>query len=109
MWSNLMYFLPIATILASYSVDEDTHLEGKLETDFPRFVQKHVHVDQLRIVMDSKISAEMNLDFPARTSIWTIFDSVMHRYHLMPEIKADPDGAVVVTLRKGSAWSKEEN
>lgn len=106
MWSNLMYFLPVAAILSSYTIECDVHLEGDLGEELEKLFGTYISSERLRITTSPSLKARVNMTYPAKTNLWTIFDSIMQRFHLAPEVSAGEDRCVVVVLREGSAWTR---
>lgn len=104
MWANMIYFMPIATMLSVHKVDEDVQLDGDLGTEVRKLVSKYITEDKLIFLVDPKLNATIHLSYPKDSNLWTIFDSILQRYHLLPTITTNEKGAVVVVLKEGGAW-----
>lgn len=104
MWANLMYLIPVAAILSQYKLDEEFKMEGDLLNELDRLLEK-VHCTTKLKIEKTRLKCRINATYPKGTSVWTILDGIMQRYHLNVIITSQKDDSVVISLKEGSAWS----
>lgn len=105
MWANLMYLLPVATVLSQYELPEEFKMEGDLLTELDRLL-RFVGCSEKFKIEKSRLKCRVDATYPKGTSVWTIFDGIMRRYHLNVFITSQKDDRVTISLKEGAAWSK---
>lgn len=105
LWANLMYLLPVATLLSQYELPEEFKMEGDLLTELDRLL-RFVGCSEKFKIEKSRLKCRVDATYPKGTSVWTIFDGIMCRYHLNVFITSQKDDRVTISLKEGAAWSK---
>lgn len=107
MWSNMLYFLPLAAILSTHEIEEEETLQGPLQDELIKLFEKTIHHNKLRIVKNEKLNATINTTYPSHSNLWTIMDGVIQRYHLVLDIQTDKTGeCVTIQMMEGPSWKK---
>lgn len=101
MWSRMVYLMPIAAIMSTVNVSEEIKMEGDLQSELERLLGEHMKA--LRLVRNEELNLTINSSYPKESNLWTIFDGILERYHLLVDIAAN-DGMVIIKLVEGSAW-----
>lgn len=105
MWSNLMYMLPITSILYNCVVNEEIKMEGNVGDELEKIFNKYLVNSRLKLAK-SKIHANIYSTYPAGTNLWTILDTIMVRFHLSAYIdERDPD-MMILKLEESVAWKR---
>lgn len=103
MWANLMYLIPVASVLSQYKLSEEFKMEGDLLKELDRLLKSVNCTTKLRIEK-TKLRCRIDTTYPKGTSVWTIFDGIMQRYHLNVIITSQKDDSIVISLKEGPAW-----
>lgn len=103
MWANLMYLIPVASVLSQYKLSEEFKMEGDLLEELDRLL-KTVHCTTKLKLEKTKIKCQISATYPKGTSVWTIFDGIMQRYHLNVIITSQNNDSVAISLKEGPAW-----
>lgn len=103
MWSNMMYMLPVASILSMYEIKEEIKMEGDLLTELDHLLLMSKCVSNFKIEK-SDLKCKVSLTYPAGSNLWTIIDSIINRYRLIASVSIQDPDIVVLRLSEGSAW-----
>lgn len=103
MWANLMYMIPVASVLSQYQLTEEFKMEGDLLEELDRLL-KVVHCNTKLRIEKTNLKCRIDATYPEGTSVWTVFDTIMQRYHLNVIITSLKDDSVAISLKEGSAW-----
>lgn len=106
MWGYLQYVFPVASILSQFIVKDDIHLNGELYEELSRLICDYVPPTSFVLIPNPKLSVNVNAKFPAGTSLWSVLDILLQRFHLQSEIGTTREGAVTLFLREGLAWKR---
>lgn len=101
MWSRLVYLMPIASIMATVNIPEEIKMEGDLQSELDQLFDKHMKA--LRFVRNKGLDLTVNCTYPAGSNLWTIFDGILERYHLLVDI-IPKNGIIVIKFKEGSSW-----
>lgn len=102
MWANLLYMLPVASILSECIVEEEIKMEGELSEELDRLFKAYIPHSKLRFVK-KPLHAHISATYPAGTSLWTIFDTIIARFHLVSLVEVHED-YVKLAVTEGNAW-----
>lgn len=106
MWSDLMYFLPIAAMFSRCEINDSITLDGDLGEELTKLIRTYFNTDRLEFKVSPSLHARVNASYPAGTNLWTIFHGLMERFHLTVELTGSDDGIVKVLLKEGVAWMR---
>lgn len=101
MWSRMIYLMPVASIMAMVNIPEEIKMEGDLQSELELLFDKYMKA--LRLVRNKELDLRVNCSYPAGSNLWTIFDGILERYHLLVDISSK-NGEIVIKFREGSAW-----
>lgn len=104
MWSSVVYLFPIATILSKVTVEDEIVMDGDLYQEFNSLICKYVPPDQFVLLPNPELKLTANLRFPKGTTLWSILDSILVRYHLTAELGTTREEALTAKLKEGAAW-----
>lgn len=102
MWSRMIYFLPIAAMMSTIKIKEEIKMEGDLQDCLEELFRKNL--DSLKLFRNDDLNLRANFIYPAGSNLWTIFDEILIRYHLMADITSN-DKTILIKLKEGSAWT----
>lgn len=105
MWSNLLYMLPISTILYNCVINEEIKMEGDLGDELTRLFKKYLVNSRLKLAKP-KVHANIYATYPAGTNLWTIMDGIMARFHLACTIDEKNNGDMILKLEEAISWRR---
>lgn len=105
MWSNLMYMLPVTSILYNCVIDEEIKMEGNVADELERIFSKYLVNSRLKLAK-TNIHANIYFTYPAGTNLWTILDTIMARFHLSAYIDERDSDMMILRLEEGVAWKR---
>lgn len=101
MWARMICLLPIAAMMSTVNISEEIKMEGDLQYELERLLSKNMQA--IKIIYNKKLNLKINTSYPAGSNLWTIFDGILERYHLLIDI-LPKDGTIAFKLKEGSAW-----
>lgn len=101
MLSKTWFALPLAVKLSEIYLDEDTLLYGDLQDEYAKLIRPYI-----RFTKNKKLKATISKTFLCGTSLWSVTYDILERFHLLPVVLVDSDGALVVKFEKSQAWSR---
>lgn len=105
MWSNLMYMLPVTSILYNCTINEEVKMEGNVGDELQRIFNKYLVNSKLKLAK-TNIHANIYSTYPAGTNLWTILDTIMVRFHLSAYIDERNKDEMILKLEEGIAWRR---
>lgn len=105
MWSNLLYMIPVASILYDCTVNEEIKMEGDLGDEIERLFKTYLKDSKLKFV-NKGIHATIYATYPAGTNLWTIIDGIIVRFKLTAYIDERGNGDILFHFEEGSAWKR---
>lgn len=87
MWSDMVYMIPIASVLSIAKLEEDTELKGDLQEELIRLIDEHFPSGTIEMVKNEEIISAIDMVYPKGTNIWTILDTIMATFDLTFEFK----------------------
>lgn len=105
MWSNLIYMLPVSSILCECAIDEEIKMEGNVGDELIRVFKKYMTNPRLKLEK-IKIHATIHATYPKGTTLWTIVNGIMTRFHLMAVVNKDAYGNVSLRFEEGISWRR---
>lgn len=103
MWSNLLYILPVASILYDCTITEEIKMEGDLSEELDKLFKKYLPNSKLKL-HKSHIHATIHSTYPAGTNLWSILDGIMTRFHLMAYVDERNSNCIILKLEESVAW-----
>lgn len=103
MWFNLLYMLPVSTILYNCVINEEIKMEGNLGDELTKLFKTYLVNSRLKLAK-LKIHANIYATYPAGTNLWTIMDGIITKFHLACVIDEKSNGDVILKLEEGAAW-----
>lgn len=104
MWAKFMYLIPVASILSRYEVPNEIKMEGDLLTELDRLLHFANCPSNLKL-KKTKLKCHIDATYPKGTNVWTIFDTLLQRYHLVAFVEFHGDDSISLNLKEGIAWS----
>lgn len=105
MWSNLVYMLPAASIMSKYAVDDEVAMHGDLMEELEKLFVRYLKNTNLEL-KKTNLRMTINAVYPKGTTIWTILDGIIVRFHLMVYLKEEKDGRIILSLEESAAWKR---
>lgn len=105
MWSNLLYMLPVTSILYNCTVNEEVKMEGNVSDELQKVFKKYLVNSKLKLAKTT-IHANIYANYPTGTNLWTIVDGIMARFHLMAYIDERNPDEILLRLEEGPAWKR---
>lgn len=103
MWSNLLYMLPVASILYNCTIDEEIKMEGDLGEELTKLFKKYLSNSKLKF-FKKNLHATIYATYPTGTNLWSILDGIMTRFHLTAYINEKDSNNIILTLEESLAW-----
>lgn len=104
MWAKFMYLIPVAAILSQYETPNEIKMEGDLVTELDRLLRFANCPSNLKLTK-TKLKCRIDATYPKGTNVWTIFDTILQRYHLVAFVESDGEDSIRLSLKEGAAWS----
>lgn len=105
MWSNLLYMLPVTSILYNCTINEEIKMEGDLGDEIERIFKKYLINSKLKFV-NKGLHATIYATYPAGTNLWSIIDGIMVRFQLIAYIDERDDNNILFQLKEGASWKR---
>lgn len=105
MWSNLLYMIPVSSILYDCVADEEVKMEGHLGDELEKLFKKYLGKSKLKFV-NKGLHANIYATYPAGTNLWSIVDGIIARFHLIAYIDERGGGDILFHLEEGAAWKR---
>lgn len=105
MWSNLLYMLPVSSILYNCTIPEEIKMEGNVGDELEKLFKKYLVNSKLKYV-NKTIHANIYATYPAGTNLLTILDGIMARFHLMIYINEKDKDDILFELQESIAWKR---
>lgn len=105
MWSNLLYMLPVISVLYNCTVNEEIKMEGNVGDELERIFSKYLINSKLKLAK-TNIHATIHATYPSGTNLWTIVDTIMARFHLSAYIDEHDPNDIVLRLEESIAWRR---
>lgn len=105
MWSNLLYMLPVTSILYNCTINEEIKMEGDLGDELERVFNKYLVNSKLRFV-NKGLHATIYATYPSGTNLWSIVDGIMARFQLIACIDERDKGDILFQLKEGASWKR---
>lgn len=105
MWSNLLYMIPVSSVLYNCVVDEEIKMEGNLGDELERVFKTYLKNSRLKFV-NKGLHANIYGTYPAGTNLWSILDGIIVRFHLIAYIDERGDGDILFHLEESAAWKR---
>lgn len=106
MWGYLKHMFPVASILSQVTIQTDVELEGDLYQELSGLICKYVSPTTFVLLPNPTLKATVNMKFPVGTSLWSVLDIILQRFHLQSEIGTTREGAVTLQLKEGMTWKR---
>lgn len=103
MWSNLLYMLPVTSILHNCTINEEIKMEGNVADELQRVFKKYLVNSKLKLA-ERPIHATIYTIYPSGTNLWTIVDDIMLRFHLIAYIDERNPDEILLRLEETLAW-----
>lgn len=105
MWSNLLYMLPVTSILYNCVINEEVKMEGDLGDELERIFKTYLINSKLKFV-NKGLHANIYATYPAGTNLWSIIDGIMVRFQLIAYIDEKDKDNILFQLKEGASWKR---
>lgn len=105
MWSNLLYMLPVSSILYNCTIPEEVKMEGNVGDELERIFKKYLVNSKLKFI-NKGIHANIYATYPTGTNLLTILDGIMARFHLTIYIDEKDKDNILFELKESIAWKR---
>lgn len=98
MWSDMIYMIPVASVLSIAKLEEDTELKGDLQEELIRLIKEYLPSDSITMVKNEEIISSIDMVYPKGANLWTILDTIMASFNLSFEFRPMIDKRIRFTL-----------
>lgn len=100
MWADMIYTIPVASVLTIAKLEDDTEVKGDMQDAMAGLIAKYLPSGSITMVKNEEIIAIINTVYPKGTSLWTILDGIMATFGLRIEFKPMTDKCIRFMLVK---------
>lgn len=98
MWSDMIYLIPVASVLSMAELKEDTELKGDLQEELIRLIGEYLPSGSIAMIKNEEIISAVDMTYPKRTNLWTILDTIMANFGLSLSFKSLTDRKIQFVL-----------